>query len=100
MLQFYGKLVNRLPSCFRRPNRIFLSNGKRPWVPTIRGLVVSSPLPIFKAALKLDGLIKIITGAECNPPPPPPTPLYLKLEDLNPPLPTRADRYFTTFPMD
>ena len=25
-----GKLVNRLPSCFRHPNRIFLSNGKHP----------------------------------------------------------------------
>ena len=30
MWQFCGKLVNRLPLCFRHPNRIFLSNGKHP----------------------------------------------------------------------
>ena len=30
MWHFYGKLVNRLPFCFRHPNRIFLSNGKHP----------------------------------------------------------------------
>ena len=28
MWQFCGKLVNRLPLCFRYPNRIFQSNGK------------------------------------------------------------------------
>ena len=31
MWQFCGKLVNRLPLCFRHPNRIFLSNGKHHW---------------------------------------------------------------------
>ena len=31
MWHFYGKLVNRLPLCFRPLNRIFLSNGKHPW---------------------------------------------------------------------
>ena len=30
MWQFCGKLVNRLPLCFRHPNHIFLSNGKHP----------------------------------------------------------------------
>ena len=54
MWHFYGKLVNRLPLCFRHPNRIFLSNGKHPrlqlferwitlrWLPRWRSLLVTS----------------------------------------------------------
>ena len=30
MWHFYGILANRLPLCFRQPNRIFLLNGKHP----------------------------------------------------------------------
>ena len=30
MFQYCGKLLNRLPLCFRQPNRTFLSNGKHP----------------------------------------------------------------------
>ena len=30
MWHFYGILANRLPLCFRHPNRIFLLNGKHP----------------------------------------------------------------------
>ena len=44
----------------------------------------------YKAPLKPDGLINIIFEA---------TPPYLKI-DLNPPLPTRADKYFSKLPMD
>ena len=33
MWQFCRKLVNRLPLCFRQPNRIFLSNGKHQMFP-------------------------------------------------------------------
>ena len=50
------------------------------------------------SALKPDGLINIIFEAD-SPPPPPLTPPYLKI-DLNPPLPTRADKYFSKLPMD
>ena len=31
MWNFNGKLVNRLPLCFRHRKRIFLSNGRHPW---------------------------------------------------------------------
>ena len=49
------------------------------------------------SALKPDGLINIIFEADF--PPPPLTPPYVKI-DLNPPLPTRADKYFSKLPMD
>ena len=48
------------------------------------------------SALKPDGLINIIFEADS---PPSLTPPYLKI-DLNPPLPTRADKYFSKLPMD
>ena len=42
MWHFYGKLVNRLPLCFRHPNQIFLSNGKHP--------MSSSKSPVWPAS--------------------------------------------------
>ena len=71
---------------------LFPSNGKHSWVPTFRRLVVLGPLRT--EAWRADkhnfwGRLPL----------PPLTPPYLKI-DLNPPLPTRADKYFSKLPMD
>ena len=61
MWHFYGKLVNRLPLCFRHPNRIFLSNGKHPWCSSGVTKVTALLLASFVAMITYCVLVQFYT---------------------------------------